>query len=187
MRDLKSSVFRGLGILLLLAAGVLFCIALVETAYITTEQAVHGYWIFITGWLGFLIFQFAWYANPLTFITLLLMRRHPWWALLCSGFALAAMSQAFLFQEIPTDASGNTIAIVSRGIGFYCWTASITCVFYANIMLLIYRAFQRDYERTHKQPGSILVSNIPTSVPKSTHNGPLLSFPDGAISTRSNP
>lgn len=147
MRDFKTSIFRALAILFLLAAGVLFCIALVETAFVTTEQAVKGYWIMLVGWMGFMIFQFAWFANPLALLSLLLIRKHPWWALLTSVLSLACLSQAFLFSEIPTDTSGQNIAIVSRGIGFYCWVGSIACVFYGAIMMLIYRAFKRDAMR----------------------------------------
>ncbi|PID47139.1 MAG: hypothetical protein CSB47_00990 [Proteobacteria bacterium] len=187
MRDLKSSVFRGLSILFLLTAAALFCVAMVDTVYVTTEQAIRGYWIFVTGWLGFLIFQFAWYANPLTLMALLLMRRHPWWALLCSILALIAMSQAFLFQEIPTDTLGNTIQILSRGLGFYCWVGMVACVFYAIVMLLIYRMFKRDYERHNQLPSSILISDAPTSTLKPVPPQPPLSYPPGVISTRSNP
>lgn len=189
MRDLKSSVFRGIAILLLLAAAILFCIAMVETAYVTTQQPIQGYWIFLIGWMGFLIFQFAWYANPLTLLAVLLMRKHPWWALLASTLALLCMSQAFLFNEIPTDASGNTIAILARKNGFYSWIAMIICVFYADIMVLIYRAFDRDVEQSdvHKTPSSILITKETLLPAETSYKQPPLSFPNGAISTRSNP
>ena len=187
MRDLKSSVFRGIAILLLLISAVLFCVSMVETTYVTTEQSIRGYWIFVTGWMGFIIFQFAWYANPLSFMALLLLRKHPWWALLSSGLALLAMSQAFLFNEIPMDTSGNTIAILSRGVGFYSWIAMNGCVFYAIIMMLIYRAFKRDFEKANNLPSSVLVSDAPVSTLQSPPTVQPLSFPSGAISTRSNP
>lgn len=185
MRDLKSSIFRGIAILLLLIAVALFCVAMVETIYVTSEQAIAGYWIFITGWLGFLIFQFAWYANPLTLMAVLLMRQHPWWALLSSGLALIAMSQAFLFHEIPMDTNGNTITIVARGIGFYCWIAMIACVFYAVIVTLIYQAFKRESEKASRPPN--LTPKSPISTSKSEPTVTPLSFPSGAISTRTNP
>lgn len=187
MRDLKSSVFRSISILLLISSAILFCVSMVEITYVTTEQSIRGYWIFITGWLGFIIFQFAWYANPLSLLALLLMRKRPWWALLCSGLALIAMAQAFLFNEIPTDTSGNTISILSRETGFYCWVIMHGCVFYAIIMILIYRAFKRDYEKTNNLPSSILVSDAPASTLKPPPLNQPLSFPSGAISTRSNP
>lgn len=187
MRDLKSSVFRGISILLLICAAVLFCVSMVEVSYVTSEQSIRGYWILLTGWLGFIIFQFAWYANPLSFMALLLMRKKPWWALLCSGLAMLAMAQAFLFKEIPLDTSGNTMAILSRETGFYSWVIMHGCVFYAIIMILIYRAFKRDYEKTHNLPSSILVSDEPTSTLKPPPPHQPLSFPSGAISTRSNP
>jgi len=184
MRDFKTSIFRALTILLLLIAAVLFCIAMVDTAYTTEERTIHGYWILLTGWLGFLFFQFAWYANPLTVLSLLLMKRRPWWALLASGLALLCMSQAFLFYEIPSDAKGNTIAIISRGIGFYCWIGMIACVFYAVIMRLIYRAFKRDNATSAPVVKSTLAKRYAA---QNSINTTPLSFPSGAISTKTNP
>ena len=184
MRDFKSSVFRALTILLLLVAAVLCCIAIVDTVYTTEEQAIRGYWILLTGWLGFLFFQFAWYANPLTILSLLLMKKHPWWALITSALALLCMSQAFLFYEIPSDAKGSAIAIVSRGTGFYCWIGMISCVFYAVIMRLIYRAFERDHDTVEKTVQSTLATRY--AAQNSINNAPL-SFPNEAISTKTNP
>ena len=184
MRDFKSSIFRALSVLLLIVAAILFCIAMVDTVYTTQERGIQGYWILLTGWLGFLFFQFAWYANPLTVLSLLLMRKHPWWALASSALALLCMSQAFLFYEIPSDAKGNTIAIISRGLGFYCWVAMISCVFYAIIMLLIYRAFKRDNEVVAPKANSALVAKY--AAQNSINTAPL-SYPKGAISTKSNP
>ena len=184
MRDFKSSFFRALSVLLLIVAAILFCIAMVDTVYTTSEQGIQGYWILLTGWLGFLFFQFAWYANPLTVLSLLLMRKHPWWALISSAIALLCMSQAFLFYEIPSDAKGNTIAILSRGIGFYCWVAMITCVFYSIIMLLIYRAFKRDHDAASAPVKSELVARY--AAQNSINTAPL-SYPNGVISTKSNP
>ena len=184
MRDIKSSIFRALAILLLLVAAVLFCIAMVDIVYTTEEQEIHGYWILLTGWLGFLFFQFGWYANPLTVLALLLMKRHPWWALLTSALALLCMSQAFLFYEIPTDAKGSTIAIVSRGIGFYAWVGMIACVFYAIIMRLIYRVFKREHSTFDSTAKSTLA---PRYAAQNSINTVPLSYPSGAISTKTNP
>mgnify|MGYP000153257397 CR=1 FL=1 len=185
MRDLKSSIFRALVILLLLAAAVLFCIAMVETVYVTDEQlSVYGYWILLTGWLGFVFFQFAWYANPLIILTLLLMKNRPWWALLAGALALLCMSQGFLFYEIPSDAQGNTIAIVSRGVGFYCWVGMVTCVFYAVIMRLVYRKFKNDSDKVEPKVTSTLPARYAA---QNSINTVPLSYPSGAISTKTNP
>ena len=200
MKDFKSSIFRALSVLLLIIAAILFCIAMVDTVYTTTEQAIRGYWILLTGWLGFLFFQFAWYANPLTVLAVLLMRKHPWWALISSALALLCMSQAFLFYEIPSDAKGNTIAILSRGAGFYCWATMVACVFYSIIMLLIYRAMKRSAETTVIPVKSELVAryaaqnsfnpglaSTPKAASTSKPTQAPLSYPSGAISTKSNP
>ena len=187
MRELKSSVFRGIAILFLLIAATLFCIAMVETAYITTQQPIQGFWIFLTGWMGFLMFQFAWYANPLTALSLLLLRKHPWWALLSSALALLCMSQAFFFYEIPIDTSGQTIPIVARGLGFYCWVASTICTFYAVIMLLVYRSFKHRTV-TLRSPDTV-ASDQTNATPAFTSSNEVakLSVPPTLISTRSNP
>ncbi len=184
MRDIKSSIFRALAILLLLVAAILFCIAMVDTVYTTEEHEIRGYWILLTGWLGFLFFQFAWYANPLTVLALLVMRRHPWWALITSVLALLCMSQAFLFYEIPSDAKGGTIAIVSRGMGFYAWIGMIACVFYAIVVRLIYRTFKRDIAAADTTVHSTLA---PRYAAQNSINTTPLSFPSGAISTKTNP
>ena len=184
MRDIRSSICRGIAIFLLIAAAVLYCVAMVDTVYTTDEQGIQGYWIFLTGWLGFTFFQFAWYANPLTVLSLLLMRSKPWWALLSSALALLCMSQAFLFYEIPADAKGNAITIISRGAGFYCWIAAISCVFYAIITTLVYRAFNRE-QSPAKAPANS--TPAPRYAAQNSINTAPLSFPNGAISTKTNP
>ena len=184
MRDSKSSIFRALAILLLLVAAILFCIAMVETVYTTEAQDIHGYWVLLTGWLGFLFFQFAWYANPLTVLAILLMRKDPWWALITSALALLCMSQAFLFYGIPSDTKGNTIEILSRGTGFYCWVGMIICVFYAVIMTLIYRAFKRDNDSTEPTINSTLAVRYAA---QNTINTVPLSYPSEVLSTKTNP
>lgn len=186
MRDFKTSTFRGLSILLLLIAAVLFLLSMVDTVFITTEQPIKGYWILLTGWMGFVIFQFAWFANPLVLLALLLFRRKTLWALVASASALLCLSQSFMFDNIPVGADGTAIDIVARGAGFYYWIGMVACVFYACIMMLVYRSFKKEsVESPEEIPSSILIAdqNLHSSMPQVT----TLSFPDGAISTRSNP
>ena len=186
MRDIKTSIFRGLTILLLLVAAVLFLLSMADTVFITTQQHIKGYWVLLTGWMGFVIFQFAWFANPLTILALLLFRRRAIWAMLASTLALLCVSQAFIFEDLPIDTSGEYIEVVARGNGFYYWVAMVGCVFYANIMMLVYRMLKKEYVSAPPEvPSSILVAdqNLHSSMPQVTS----LSFPNGAISTRSNP
>jgi hypothetical protein len=186
MRDLKTSIFRGLTILLLLIAAVLFLLSMADTVFVTTQQPIKGYWVLLTGWMGFVIFQFAWFANPLTLLSLLLFRRRTGWALVSSSLALICLSQAFMFDNIPVDTTGKSIEILARGGGFYYWVGMVACVFYACIMMMVYRALKKDLIKSPPEiPSSILVAdqNLHGSMPQVTS----LSFPDGAISTRSNP
>ena len=186
MRDLKTSIFRGLTILLLLIAAVFFVLSMADTAFVTTQQPIKGYWVLLTGWMGFVIFQFAWFANPLILLSLMLFRRKTKWALVASALALICLSQAFMFADIPVDTSGVSIEVVARGNGFYYWVGMVACVFYANIMMLVYRALSKELVKSPPQaPSSILVAdqNLHSSMPQNTS----LSFPNGVISTRSNP
>lgn len=186
MRDLKTSIFRGLSILLLLIAAVLFLLSMADTVFVTTQKTIEGYWVLLTGWMGFVIFQFAWFANPLILLSLMLFRRRTGWALFASTLALVCLSQAFMFSDIPIDTSGESIEIVSRGAGFYYWVGMVACVFYANIMMVVYRALKKDLVKSPPDiPSSVLVAdqNLHSSMPQNTS----LSFPSGVISTRSNP
>ena len=192
-RDLKSSTFRAIAILLLLAAAVLFCMALADEAIITSEQPIKGFWILLTGWMGFIIFQFSWYANPLALMSVLLMRRRPVWSLLASGIALLLVAQAFLFDEIPTVKPDEPIMVLARGTGFYLWIASIISLFYACIFMVIYRRFTRvglkEYETdTDRAILSPYPAAAKTAQPaKQTKQPTTLSYPRSAISTSSNP
>lgn len=187
MRDLKTSIFRGLTILLLIVAAVLFVLSMADTTFVTTEQPIKGYWVLLTGWMGFVIFQFAWFANPLTLLALMLFRRRTGWALVASTLALICLSQAFMFENIPLDTTGKSMEIVARGAGFYYWVGMVACVFYATIMMFVYRVLKKELVSAPPEtPSSILVADQnlhSSSMPQVTS----LSFPDGVISTRSNP
>jgi len=189
-RDLKSSTFRAIAIILLLAALVLYCMALADVVVITSERPIKGFWMLLTGWMGFMIFQFSWYANPLALMSVLLMRRRPVWSLIASGAALLLVTQAFLFDEIPTVKAEEPILIMARGNGFYLWIASIVCLFYACIFMVIYRRFTKvglkEYQEEPKPlaPAPELIVAKPAPEPVRPQQ---LSYPKGGISTPSNP
>ena len=105
-----------------------FVISLFLSTFFTSDGNVIGGWVFILGWMGILVFQFAWYANPLNVLALLIFESQPRLAVLLSLLALVIASEAFSFQEIPTGLftgiHSDKMFIKELGLGFYSWYLS---------------------------------------------------------------
>ena len=101
--------------------GLLWVVSLTQVAFYTDQGAVMGYWVGATGWLGFAMFQFAWYANLLELLGVLLMARYPNRAMLLAVMGVIVAGHAFWFTDIP----GHEIKmhIVGLGAGFWLWYA----------------------------------------------------------------
>ncbi|MEH6454926.1 MAG: hypothetical protein V7749_01260 [Cocleimonas sp.] len=99
-------------------------LSLFMPAFFTSAEDIYGYWVLITGWIGAIFIQFAWYANPLNLLALLLARDKPRTALLLSFAALTLASGAFIFYEIPTGFNYEKVFIKELGLGFYIWYAA---------------------------------------------------------------
>jgi len=132
MKDIRLTVLKAIALILIGLALFLFFMSLFEPVFITTKQPVLGYWVFAMGWMGFIILQFAWYANLLSFLSLLLMFKYPLRAFLLSLFSLLLATESFLFDEIPQN-----VKIIEIDIGFYLWMGAHCAVLYASILMLI--------------------------------------------------
>lgn len=110
----------------LFLGGLLWVMSFTQVTFYTDSGVVMGYWVAATGWLGFGIFQFAWYANLLELLGVLLMSRYPNRAMLLVVLGVLLAGQAFWFTEIPGQ-EANT-RIVDLGMGFWMWYASIVLV-----------------------------------------------------------
>ncbi len=106
--------------------GLLWVCALTQPVFYTTDGTVMGYWVFATGWMGFTLFQFAWYANILALLGVLLMYKHPNRAMLCVVVGVLLAGQAFWFDAIPTET--RSTQIVSLGLGFWLWFSSMVLI-----------------------------------------------------------
>lgn len=137
MKDIRLSMLKTIALTLVGLALFLFFISLFEPVFITEDEVVKGYWIFAMGWMGFAIFQFAWYANLLSFLAVLLMFKHPLYAFLLSLFSLLLAAESFLFDEIPLGTSKGNIAIIDNDIGLYLWIGAHCAVLYAVVLMLI--------------------------------------------------
>jgi membrane-bound ClpP family serine protease len=99
-----------------------FISALFFPAFLAQTQDIDGYWVLFLGWLGFLFFQFAWYAAPLMLLAVYTSAQSPRFAFLLAVLAIIIASEAFLFDEIPLREAQQKI--LGYGLGFYLWYGS---------------------------------------------------------------
>ncbi len=114
-----------------------FFASLFLTVFFTTGEDIQGFWVLLIGWIGLVIFQFAWYANLLNLLSLLLLNQRPYISLFLSGIALLIATQTFLFFEIPVGLQNSKIYIKELGLGFYLWYLSQAIFLVATITELI--------------------------------------------------
>lgn len=107
----------------LFLGGLLWVLSLTQVTFYTTQGVVMGYWVLITGWMGFVLFQFAWYANLLVLLGVLLMQRYPNRAQALVVVAVLLAGQAFWFEAIPGQVVN--MRVVSLGAGFWLWYVSM--------------------------------------------------------------
>jgi hypothetical protein len=106
-------------------AGVLFfTLSLLLTSLFTSSDDIQGIWILLIGWMGLIIFQLSWFANPLNLLALLLVSKRPTLALLLSILAVFLASQTLSLSEIPIGLNNEKIHIKEMGLGFYFWYLS---------------------------------------------------------------
>lgn len=124
-------------------------------AFLTsTGTAVAGYWVFATGWMGFSVFQFAWYANLLILLAVILMYTSPLWATVLAGAAVLVATQSFWFEAIPGGEVDMPIA--QLGLGFWCW--------YSSMILMAVGVFFGS-EETESEQNQTVVERAPAIQP----------------------
>lgn len=119
----RRSLRESISALLLFIGGLAWIASFWFPAFYTSQGPVEGYWVFITGWMGFGIFQFAWYANLFILLGIVLMYSSPLWGATLSGLAILVATQAFWFNSVP--AGEVDMPILHLGQGFWCWYSSI--------------------------------------------------------------
>lgn len=134
------SLVKILSNILLYAGIAFFAVSLFFNVFFTNTNEVSGIWVLLTGWLGFIVFQFAWYANPLSLLAILLMRQRPLVALLLSILAVVLASEMFIFNEIPAASGDEKIYIKEFGLGAYTWFLSHCLVLYSLLFNLLNKA-----------------------------------------------
>ncbi len=107
----------------LFLGGLLWIAAFWFPVFKTVEREIAGYWVFVSGWMGFVVFQFAWYANLLLLIAVILMYTAPVRATVFAAVGLLVATQAFWFDVLPETT--ESVVITAKGLGFWLWYAGI--------------------------------------------------------------
>lgn len=145
----STKTLMGLSFTALFIALGLFGAALFLPVFITEDKVILGYWVVATGWLGFIGFQFAWYANAFALFVLYFARSNTLFALFLSVITLLIASQAYLFTEIPYSEKSQ---IVDYGKGFYVWYFSFYFITASVLLRLIAnRALKHNKEKQQQQ------------------------------------
>ncbi len=126
--QLNISFSEFLSKFILFLSALCFVISLFLITFFTSDGDIFGGWVFILGWMGIIVFQFAWYANPLNILAFLIFESQPRLSVLLSLLALLIASEAFLFMEIPTGLftgfNSDKMYVKELGLGFYSWYLS---------------------------------------------------------------
>lgn len=107
----------------LFLGGLLWVGSLWLPAFQTSQGEVLGYWLFITGWMGFAVFQFGWYANLVMLLGVLLMNHLPKRASLMALLGIVMATQAFWLHALPSDSV--KMEITGLAPGFWLWYSSM--------------------------------------------------------------
>lgn len=126
--------------LLIIAGLICFSLSLYYVALFTSGDDLHGVWILLIGWIGLVVFQLSWFANPLNLLALLLLSTKPKISLFLSVIAFLVASQSFWFSEIPTGFNQEKIFIKELGMGFYLWYLANGIIVFAIFIEVLRRS-----------------------------------------------
>ena len=129
--DTHDHSLMSLSFAVFLLAIVLYVASLFLPVFITQTNDIHGYWVLAMGWLGFVAFQFAWYAAPFSVLAVYVSRKSPQFGLVLSVIAIIMASEAFLFTEVPF---GRSDKVLDYGAGFYIW---YLCFYLVSLSILL--------------------------------------------------
>lgn len=113
-----------------------FTSSLFIPVFFTSSENIVGYWVFITGWMGIVFAQTAWYANPMQLLSMLIASEKPKTAVLLSLLSLVLSTGALLIYEIPLGINNDKLFIKEYGFGMYLWILSHAFILLALIFNL---------------------------------------------------
>jgi hypothetical protein len=90
------------------------------------DNVFPGWGILMMGWLGVLVLQFGWFANPVFVAALVLLatsKRRTGWATLVSVLLACLIADALTWHEMYGD--NGSVPIQAFGAGYYLWLATM--------------------------------------------------------------
>jgi hypothetical protein len=126
--------------MLRIAGIVLTAVLFLSSLGLKTLILSHGDSSFLTGFVC-LLFGFsylAWYANPLFFVSIILLSlNRSRMALATSTASLILAATTFLIQKAPFNEAGHMANVVGYGLGFYLWIASMFTILLTSVLSMI--------------------------------------------------
>jgi hypothetical protein len=131
-------------LLLFLLSILIFAASLMMPGFVTSSANKHndpmmGYEILALGGLGILVGQFAWYANMVFLVAVLVAMpgRQYRLGMILSAAAFFLGLHALQFKIIP--GSGPKVVITHYAIGFYLWELSFLVLFVYFLFMFMKR------------------------------------------------
>src|SRR5690606_4378182 len=119
---------------------ILFFLSLVTKVYRMEDGDVNptGFEVFIAGWMAIFNFDFYWLANPISVLAIIFfLFSKIRVSLVLSSIALILAVAFFIYVKVG-DGTTQYGTIISMGLGYYFWLASILTVFVSSVQLLRY-------------------------------------------------
>ena len=115
-------------------------ISLTQTAYVTnyndaTANAVPSFMAFLLGWMNILGAGISWLANPLLFLSWIMLFFAPKKSLICSALSVLLCLSFLRFNDIIVNEGGGHSDITGYGTGYWLWLVSC-CVNCAGTFLV---------------------------------------------------
>jgi len=121
-----------------------FIVSLTQTAFCTGHCAV-ALVVFLFGWLSVLIdlftlnpdmgASFAWLANPLILIALIVIKKNSRKALVLSITATVLILSFLLFGRVMDNEAGHYNNIISYNAGYWLWLFSSLILMFGSFIL----------------------------------------------------
>ena len=124
--------------LVLIISFGLFIISLFNTSYCTESGSCNvAYETLLIGWLGMLYLGagLTWIANPLIFISWILIVKNKRFAWIPSLVACVTSIMFLKFNSIVINEAGHYSKITFVGSGFYLWTSSCFVSFIGSLLI----------------------------------------------------
>ncbi|MDR3101085.1 MAG: hypothetical protein LBV73_28980 [Paraburkholderia sp.] len=133
--NLDSLPYATRGTVLGVSAVLFFAALLMPAMYFEKEAPLQGLSVLAQGWLGLLMLNPSWLANPLYVLAAVqfVRKRYARATLFCGAAIACALCSLLTSQWYFSEAAGTPIA--SLGIAFYAWLAALVVLLLGSLRL----------------------------------------------------